>query len=118
MLFRSAELSNINQTDVPSSADLRKQVENAKAKSTARFNSFPWKTNSQIPTRYLRTEFVAEKSGMTFLHSELDKERISARGFHKVLRTAWSIADLQQTPRPNKEQIQLAFNLRTAGELD
>ena len=113
-----AELSNINQTDVPSSADLRKQVENARAKSTARFNSFPWKTNSQIPTRYLRNEFVAEKSGMTFLHSELDKERISARGFHKVLRTAWSIADLQQTPRPNKEQIQLAFNLRTAGELD
>ena len=113
-----AELSNINQTDVPSSADLRKQVENARAKSTARFNSFPWKTNSQIPTRYLRTEFVAEKSGMTFLHAELDKERISARGFHKVLRTAWSIADLQQTPRPNKEQIQLAFNLRTAGELD
>ena len=55
---------------------------------------------------------------MSFLHAELDKERISARGFHKVLRTAWSIADLQQTPRPNKEQIQLAFNLRTAGELD
>jgi predicted ATPase with chaperone activity len=57
---------------VPSSADLRKQVENAKAKSTDRFNSFPWKTNSQIPTRYLRTEFAAEKSGMTFLHAELE----------------------------------------------
>ena len=117
-----AELSNIDkkigEKDVQTSADLRRQVKRARARSNARFKEFPWQSNSQIPARYLRGDFLAERSAMTFLHTQLDKERISARGFHKILRTAWSIADLQESDRPTLEQVQLAFNLRTAGEIE
>ena len=49
---------------------------------------------------------------MSFLHSELDQERISARGLHKIMRIAWSIADLAQHPRPTLEDTERAFSLR------
>lgn len=113
-----AELSNQDKKDLPSSTTLRNQVVTARARSKKRFEKFPWQSNSQIPARFLRRDFLAEKAAMAFLHTQLDRERISARGFHKILRTAWSIADLQDSDRPTLSQVQLAFNLRTAGEID
>jgi len=49
---------------------------------------------------------------MTFLHSELDQENISARGLHKIMRTAWSVADLASHERPTLEDTERAFTLR------
>jgi magnesium chelatase family protein len=49
---------------------------------------------------------------MTLLHNELDSERLSARGFHKVLRVAWSIADGAGHSRPTKEDVEQAIVMR------
>jgi magnesium chelatase family protein len=49
---------------------------------------------------------------MNFLHAELDHERITARGLHKVMRTSWSIADMAGHARPCLEDTQIAYSLR------
>jgi magnesium chelatase family protein len=41
---------------------------------------------------------------------------LSARGFHKVLRLGWSIADYRRNIRPTLEDIQKAFHLRQGME--
>ena len=95
-----------------SSADVRKRVEIARAIASDRFARSSWKLNSQIPPEALRKEFRATKSGMNLLNIELEKERISARGFHKVLRVAWSIADSAGHVVPDESDVAQAYGLR------
>ena len=54
---------------------------------------------------------------MAFLHTELDSERLSARGFHKVLRLSWSVADQKGHQIPNKDDVEIAYLLREGMEL-
>ena len=49
---------------------------------------------------------------MNFLHAELDREQITARGLHKIMRTAWSLADLSGHDRPTLEDAERAYLLR------
>jgi magnesium chelatase family protein len=100
-----------------SSATVRERVIAARAIADDRFAGCSWRVNSQIPPSQLRNRFRAEKSGMNFLHTELDKERLSARGFHKVLRISWSIADSRGHAIPTKEDVELALRLREGMEL-
>jgi magnesium chelatase family protein len=100
-----------------SSAVVRKRVIDAREISNARFSDCLWKLNSQIPPSELRKRVRAEKSGMNFLHTELDNERLSARGFHKVLRISWSIADANGHSIPSRDDVESAFRLREGMEM-
>ena len=100
-----------------SSKTVRERVITARAISVHRFADCLWKLNSQIPPSELRKRFRAEKSGMNFLHTELDNERLSARGFHKVLRIAWSIADSVGHSIPTRDDVESAFRLREGMEM-
>ena len=99
------------------SAQVRERVITARAASAERYRDCSWKVNSRIPARELRSRFKAEKSAMAFLHMELDSERLSARGFHKVLRLSWSIADQRGHIIPTKEDAEKAYELREGMEL-
>ena len=96
-----------------SSAVIRSRVIAARARAAERFKEYSWKLNSQIPARALRMEFSPERAGMNFLHDELDKEMITARGLHKVIRLAWTLADLACRDAPNLEDVQRAYELRS-----
>ena len=100
-----------------SSAVVRQRVIDARAVSKIRFADCLWKLNSQIPPSELRKRFRAEKMGMNFLHTELDNERLSARGFHKVLRISWSIADSNGHSIPSRDDVESAFRLREGMEM-
>jgi magnesium chelatase family protein len=54
---------------------------------------------------------------MNFLHDELDKEHITARGLHKIIRVAWTLADLTGHPVPTLEDVEKAHILRGGIEL-
>ena len=99
-----------------SSDSVRARVIKARERSRLRNQAHGWLLNSQIPPSQLRKKFRAEKEGMNFLHIELDNERLSARGFHKVLRVAWSIADANEHEAPTLKDVQDAYSLRTGME--
>lgn len=94
------------------SVSIRKRVITARETAASRFLREPWSLNSEIPSRALRTTYQPDRAAMNFLHSELDRELLTARGLHKVMRVAWSIADLSGHPRPSVEDTQLAYSLR------
>lgn len=100
-----------------SSCTVRQRVSVAREIAAQRFKEFPWSMNSEIPAKYLRNEFRAEKSAMALLHIEVEKENLSARGFHKVLRLAWSIADSRQHEIPSKADVEKAISLRMGADL-
>ena len=106
------------QTDVgESSAVIRERVQRARDAASNRFAGELWSLNSQIPSRALRTAYKPERSAMNFLHDELEKERITARGLHKVIRLAWTLADLSGKSKPSLMDVEKAYSLREGSEI-
>ena len=104
------ELSSLELGE--SSHQIRARVIHAREQAALRFKDEPWKLNAEIPSRALRTSYAPDRKAMNFLHDELDKERITARGLHKVIRVAWTLADLGGRGKPNCEDVQSAYQLR------
>jgi magnesium chelatase family protein len=95
-----------------SSADIRGRVMEARARAAHRFKGEKWKLNAEIPARALRRDYAPDREALNFLHDELDHERITARGLHKIIRIAWTLADLSGRQGPTLEDVQSAYRLR------
>jgi magnesium chelatase family protein len=95
-----------------SSADIRGRVMEARARAAHRFKDEKWKLNAEIPARALRRDYAPDREALNFLHDELDHERITARGLHKIIRIAWTLADLSGRQGPALEDVQSAYRLR------
>ncbi len=96
-----------------SSADVRSRVNQARGVAAERFKGMGFELNSQIPSDQLRSRFRAQAKAMSALHALMDKEEITARGFHKLLRLSWTIADLKGQVTPSLNELEAALNLRS-----
>jgi magnesium chelatase family protein len=101
-----------SQTPAESSSDIRRRVKQAREIAADRFKNESWKLNSQISADSLRFKYRANQKAMAFLHGEIDRERLSARGFHRVLRVAWSFADANENLVPTEEDVLKAYGAR------
>lgn len=90
----------------------RSRVLAARNIAAERFKDEDFKSNSQIPPSHLRTRYRAKREGMALINALLESEAISARGYHRILRTAWSISDLTGTDSPDKTAIERALSIR------
>lgn len=100
-----------------SSTLIRQRVISARDVAAKRFKDQPWTLNSAIPSRALRTLYKPERLAMNFLHDELDRERLTARGLHKIIRLSWTLADLAGHEIPRLEDVKKAHILREGSEL-
>lgn len=99
-----------------SSSEIRTRVIEARRVAAKRFVNESWKLNSEIPARALRTNYQPDRNAMNFLHDQLDRELITARGLHKIIRTSWTIADLKQVPKPTLIEVKESYELREGKE--
>lgn len=100
-----------------SSAVIRTRVIAARAVAERRFEGLGYSLNSAIPARSLRTVFQPERAAMNFLHDELEREHITARGLHKIIRVGWTLADLHGHGLPTLADIKQAHTIRGGVEL-
>ena len=100
-----------------SSTVIRSRVIAAREVAKKRFAGMGWSLNSQIPARALRSTFQPERAAMNFLHDQLEKELLTARGLHKIIRLSWTLADLAGHKLPNLADVQKAHQLREGSEL-
>lgn len=100
------------EPDNEPSSKIRERVMAARNRAAERFKSEPWKLNSEIPTRALRTLYQPDRKAMNFLNEQLDKEVITARGLHKIIRTSWTLADLKELSKPTLDEVIESFQLR------
>jgi magnesium chelatase family protein len=114
----SPSRTELAAADLGESSELvRDRVIIARAVAAERFSGLSWKVNSRIPASELRKRFRVAREGAAFLHAELDHERLSARGYHKVLRLAWSVADQRGKTPPGLSEVETAYQLRQGAEL-
>ncbi|GGL97289.1 hypothetical protein GCM10010129_46380 [Streptomyces fumigatiscleroticus] len=85
----------------------------ARERSAARLTGTPWRTNSEIPGRELRSRWHAVSGAMDEAERTLERGVLTARGLDRVLRVAWTVADLVGHDRPDATDVALALQLRT-----
>ncbi|UNS99272.1 YifB family Mg chelatase-like AAA ATPase [Streptomyces tubbatahanensis] len=89
------------------------RVLEARGRAAARYAGTPWKTNSDVPGHELRTRHPALPGALNEAEDELERGILTARGLDRVLRVAWTVADLAGHERPTRDDVNYALGLRT-----
>ena len=86
------------------------RVAQARDRAAIRYRDEPWKLNSQVPGPMLRRKYpVSDKARELLANDSLE---ISARGADRILRVAWTIADLRGHDVPNETDVAVALRYR------
>ncbi|GAA4591920.1 magnesium chelatase family protein [Actinoplanes octamycinicus] len=97
-----------------SSAVVAERVIQARTASAGRWAAHGWRVNAEVPGPQLRRPpWLLPGRDTAVLRDALDLGTVSARGFDRVLRLAWTIADLDGRDRPGAPDVAEALQLRT-----
>ncbi|MDQ4502272.1 YifB family Mg chelatase-like AAA ATPase [Sinomonas sp. ASV322] len=95
------------------SAVVAARVRAARERQTERLAPYGLHTNAEIPGRLLRGPFRPPPSAIRTLEQALERGTLTARGYDRVLRVAWSIADLAGHDVPDDDDVGQALVFRT-----
>jgi magnesium chelatase family protein len=96
-------------------ADARARVSQARAIAQARLARTPWTLNSQVPGVWLRGPQARLPIATTAsIDRALERGGITMRGYDRVLRLGWTLADLDGATTPSADHIGRALYLRKA----
>ncbi|MGW0059666.1 YifB family Mg chelatase-like AAA ATPase [Streptosporangium sandarakinum] len=83
----------------------------ARERAARRLAGTPWRCNAEIPARALHTVYRPPSRAMAPLLTCLDIGALSARGLDRVLRLAWTLADLAGKAGPEVTETNAALGL-------
>ena len=93
------------------SAVVAERVAAARERAARRLRDTPWRLNAEIPGAQLRGSFSPERGALRSLDRAMELGQVSARGADKIVRVAWSVADLAGKPRPGAGDVEFAIGL-------
>lgn len=100
-----------------SSAAVAARVRTAREKQAARFAELPFALNSAAPGTWLREEErLPRGDSLRRLERLVDSGALTMRGLDRVLRLAWTLADLDGEAAPGPTHLTLATTLRIGGD--
>jgi magnesium chelatase family protein len=113
VVLERPSLSELGEEPEPT-ATVAERVREARARSAARWSDAdaPWQLNADIPGPWLRRHFPADDAGSKILRGALSRTALSLRGADRVLRVAWTLADLSGSPKPGADHVATAMVLR------
>lgn len=86
------------------------RVATARQRARHRLRGTPWQTNAEVPGFQLRQ--FPEPAGVTLLDEAVRTGRLSGRGVDKVVRIAWTLADLAGRDQISRSDTAAALGLR------
>ncbi|MFF3064526.1 YifB family Mg chelatase-like AAA ATPase [Oerskovia sp. NPDC057915] len=101
--------------DVESSATVAARVAAARAAARTRLAGTPWGTNAEVPGTWLRERLGPDPGLLAGIDKALDRGTLSLRGADRVLRLAWTVADLAGRAAPSAGDVGQGLALRTRG---
>lgn len=95
----------------------RAQVARARHRAAERLAATPWRTNAQVSGAWLRDGPLAPEARVRApLDAALQRGALTLRGYDRVLRVAWSIADLAGHERLTANDVGRALFLKKGGQ--
>ncbi|MEV7780465.1 YifB family Mg chelatase-like AAA ATPase [Kitasatospora sp. NPDC088351] len=88
----------------------------ARERAATRLANTPWQTNAEVPGHELRTRWQLAPGALNDAARQLERGLLTARGLDRVLRVAWTVADLAGRDRPDQRDVRTALVLRTGVE--
>ena len=95
------------------SATVAARVCQARMAQRARLAPYGCATNSEVRGRILREQLRLPRTVTAPLDRALERSLVSARGWDRVLRVAWTISDLRGQPAPLAADVACALAFRT-----
>ncbi|ACZ30207.1 Mg chelatase, subunit ChlI [Xylanimonas cellulosilytica DSM 15894] len=89
------------------------RVRAARAATRERLTGTPWTLNAQVPGTWLRERFRGRWAVLRPVDEALDSGLLSLRGADRVLRLAYTVADVGGRGEPTAADVGLALTLRT-----
>jgi len=100
------DLSHVRSAD--SSSVIRERVEKARAEMITRQG----KENARLATREIDSYCAPDEKGETLLRQAISMLGLSARGYHRILKVARTIADLVDAERVSAAHVAEAIQYR------
>jgi len=91
------------------------RVYGAQERMVRRLESSGWTKNSETSPAWLRDNTVLPDRADDLINNALVTGQLSMRSVAKILRVAWTLADLAGRESPAEEDIHEAFALRSRG---
>ena len=100
-----------------SSNEIRERVEFARKIQIERFKNDGIITNSEMNIELIKKHCQADKEGEKLLRNAVDNLHLSARGYHRILKLARTIADLANSLSISRDHIAEALQYRPKQEI-
>jgi magnesium chelatase family protein len=107
---RAAWLDGLDAPE--STAVVADRVARARAAAGERLAGTGLALNSQVPGRMLRERFTIPRPSLRLAERALERGALSVRGFDRVIRVAWTVADLAGRPVPGTDDVAEALGMR------
>ena len=101
------------------SADVARRVARARERQRERFKELGMEetgTNARCSTALIETLAAPDAAGLQLLRDAAEKFHFSARGYHRVLKVARTLADLDGSEQLGRIHLAEAISYRIAGE--
>ena len=107
---RAAWLDGLGEPE--SSEIVARRVRHARDVAAERLAGTGLALNSQVPGRLLRDRFAPPRASLALAERALERGALSVRGFDRVQRVAWTLADLGGRTVPGPDEVAEALGLR------
>ncbi len=94
------------------SADIRKRVMQARTRQIQRYADTPYQYNADVPGAVVKKFASMSKEAENVLNQYADERECSARVYHRLIRVARTIADLDDSDSVREEHMQDAIQYR------
>lgn len=104
----------VTSTDNEPSAAIAERVLAARDRARHRWSAAGLSavTNARVPGALIRRDFPADEEGMSVISKALSNGSITQRGVDRLLRLAWTVADLGGVDKPRLADVMDALDLR------
>jgi len=93
-------------------ATVRARVLEARQRAAHRLAETPWRVNADVPGPVMRRSWPLPWEAVAQAERELDLGTLTARGVDRVLRVAWTLADLAGRSQPDSGDVSVALAYR------
>ncbi len=102
-------------SDAESTEVVAARVREARDRAARRYAGTPWAVNADVPGPVVRRRYGLDADAAAPLDGALSRGLVSARGADRIVRVAWTVADLAGRDRPNRSDVFTALLHRDGG---
>jgi magnesium chelatase family protein len=95
-----------------STSKVIERVAAACERAVHRLTGTPWQCNAQVPGQVLRNHWPLSTDALVSAERALRSGTLTARGLDRVIRVAWTVADLAGADKPDRAAVDAALGFR------